>query len=233
MSKIGIIGAMQSEITLFCKVFNAAEKNVPGVYEGAFCGHEIFVCQSGVGKVNAAAATQKLIDFCKVEYIINSGVAGGICRKLSTLDIAVSEKLTYHDFVQIEFLKTNPPYTDVFYADERLLTLAKSACEKVSASLCSKGEKGFSHLAGMIVSGDCFVSDSAKVSELQNKYNALCTEMEGAAIAHIAISNKVPFVVIRAISDFADEEAEMSFETLVQIAADRAANIVSEIIKEI
>jgi 5''-methylthioadenosine/S-adenosylhomocysteine nucleosidase len=227
MSKIAVIGAMQSEVKRFCDLFGATETQIKGILRGEYATHEIFVCECGIGKVNAAITTQKLIDLFQVEAIINSGVAGAISRELSTCDIVISDRLTYHDFNPIDILEHNAPFLSVFKADEKMVSAAEKACEKV------KEHTDFNYRTGMIVSGDCFVSDSAYAEHLRVDFKALCTEMEGAAIAHTAIMSGIPFVVIRAVSDFADENGELSFDEFSELAADRASLIVSELLQHI
>ncbi len=226
--KIGVIGAMDCEIEVFCSKFCAKETDKNGIFKGEYAGHEIYICLCGVGKVNAACSVQRLCDLFGVEVIINSGVAGDVDRALKICDVAISDSLTYYDFTPIDILDRYPPFSSVFMADKKLVELSENACEKINA----KGEK-FGYKTGLIVTGDRFVEDSAFVKELYDKYKALCTEMEGAAIAHAAILNNVPFVVIRAISDNADADADMSFEQMKVIGANRAGVIVTDIIENI
>ena len=230
--KIGLIGAMESETVVFCRDFDAVETNIAGISKGTFCGNEIFICQSGIGKVHAAIAAQRLVDIFGVECIINSGVAGGIYEKLSKLDIVISEQLTYHDFTPLDILDRNPPFGSMMKADAELVKKANKACEALNKKLAADGKNTFNYYAGTVVSGDCFVSSAEKVKQLREDFDAMCTEMEGAAIAHVATVNKIPFVIIRAISDFADEDADNSFESFENVAADRAAFLVKEILSE-
>ena len=224
--KIGIIAALDCEMLEFCRDFGAFETKHFGVFEGKCSGHDVYICLAGVGKVNAAANTQRLIDLFDVDCVINSGVAGCISRNLGVCDIAISEELTYHDFYPIDVLDKYAPNTSVFRADEKLIDLAKEACEKIT-------DAGFRYAGGMIVTGDQFVEDSNVVSRLRNDYDALCTEMEGAAVAHVCVLNKTPFVVIRAMSDNADENADMSFNEMAAIAAKRASFVASYIISNL
>lgn len=232
MKKIGLIGAMESEVEAFRRDFSATDTSVKGIYKGTYCGNEIYICQSGIGKVNAAIATQRLVDIFGVDAIINSGVAGGVSEKLAKLDIVISERLTYHDFNPLDILDRYPPYGSMIKADEELVEKAKSACATLNEKLLSEGKAPFNSFVGTVVSGDCFVSSAEKAKQLRDDFDALCTEMEGAAIAHAAKVNEVPFVVIRAISDFADEDADSSFESFETIAADRAAFLVKEILSK-
>ncbi len=228
MARIGIIGAMASEVETYCRDFGAIATKTEGVYSANAFGHEVFICESGIGKVNAALSAQRLVDLYKVEYLINSGVAGCLTKELSTCDAVIAKELIYHDFTPLDILDRNSPYTSRFKADEKLVEIAKKACEE----LISDGEN-FKYIVGNVVSGDCFVNDSEKAKYLREEFDAYCTEMEGAAIAHTAIVNKIPFAVIRTASDFADENADISFDTLEKIAAKRASYIVSKMLSGI
>ena len=221
MAKIGIICALDCEIEMFIKDFDAK------VTENKYIYNEVYLTLCGVGKVNAAVCAQRLFDYASLDWIVNSGVAGGVSDKLNVCDLSISSSLTYHDFYPIDVLDKYAPGCSVFKADEKLVKLAEDACEKLIAS----GEK-FVHETGMIVSGDMFVEDEAYNKSLKERFNASCTEMEGAAVAHAAILNEVPFVVIRAISDNADGEANMSFEQMCAVAAKRASYIVKEMISQ-
>lgn len=230
MKKIGLIGAMNSEITAFCETFSAKAQKPDGYYVGHYGDYEIVICESGVGKVNAAIAAQRLIDLFGVDCIINSGVAGGVAPNIGKMDVVISERLTYHDFYPLEVLDKYPPHGRYIPADRGLIEKAVDACARCNEVLSANGKKSFCAHVGTIVSGDCFVDSSEKAAALHREHGALCTEMEGAAIAHVAKVNELPFVVIRAISDFADEQADDSFESFEQIAADRAAFIVKEML---
>lgn len=221
--KIGIIAALDCEMVEFCRDFCAVQSEYFGIFKGKCGGHDVYISLAGVGKVNAAANTQRLIDLFGVDYVINSGVAGCTCKSLGVCDIVISDKLTYHDFTPIDVLDKYAPYSSVFKADERLISLAKDACTKIE-------DENFRFDTGMIVTGDQFIEDSNIVARLREDYNAYCTEMEGAAVAHVCVLNKVPFVVIRAMSDNADEGADMSFEEMAAIAAKRASFVSTYII---
>ena len=224
--KIGIIAALDCEMVEFCRDFNAVESKYFGIYEGKCGEHEVYISLVGVGKVNAAANTQRLIDLFGVDYVINSGVAGCVAKHLGVCDVVISDSLTYHDFSPIDVLDKYAPHASVFKADQKLIDLAKDACRKIT-------DDGFKSDVGMIVTGDQFIEDSSVVARLRQDYNAYCTEMEGAAVAHVCLLNKVPFVVIRAMSDNADEGADMSFEEMSAIAAKRASFVSSHIISNL
>lgn len=227
MAKIGIIAALDCEIELFIRDFKAAPLVENGqIFHGSYAGHEIYLTLCGVGKVNAAICTQRLVDMAHVDVIINSGVAGGVSPALNICDLAISDTLTYHDFYPLDVLEKYSPGCSVFCADDKLVRLAVSAAEELR-----KTGADFHFEVGRIVSGDRFVEDRTYKKMLLDTYRALCTEMEGAAVAHAAIVNQIPFVVIRAVSDNADEGADMSFESMAAVAARRAGFIVKKMIE--
>lgn len=228
MAIIGIIGAMNSEVVTYCESLGAKKTHIDGIFKAEAYGHEVYICESGIGKVNAAISAQRLIDIFNVGYLINSGVAGCLTKELSTCDAVIGKELTYHDFTPLDILDRNSPYTSRFKADEKLIMIAEKACDELIAG----GEK-FKYITGNIVSGDCFVNDGNKAKSLREEFGAFCTEMEGAAIAHVAVVNKVPFAVIRTASDFADENADISFDELEKTAAKRASFIVSKMLESI
>ena len=160
------------------------------------------------------------------DILLNSGVAGGVSDKLHICDLAISDSLTYHDFCPIDVLEKYAPGRSVFPADEKLVELAVRAANEYH-----KTEPHFRYLVGKIISGDQFIEDKQKVLAFRDTYNALCTEMEGAAVAHTAYANRVPFIVMRTISDNADENADMSFTEMAAIAAERVSFIVKEMIR--
>ncbi len=226
MAKIGIIVALNCELEMYLKDFDAKPTDFDGIFRGYYASHEIYLTLCGVGKVNAAVCAQRIFDMAKVDAVINSGVAGGVSKNLGICDLAISDKLTYHDFYPLDLLDKYAPGISVFTADSFLIKLAKDSAD----TLISSGED-FKYEIGTIVSGDMFVEDDAYKAKLSEKFGAVCTEMEGTAIAHAAFLNKVPFVVIRAISDNADSKADMTFEQMAEIAAKRACLIVEKMIE--
>ncbi|MBQ7399551.1 MAG: 5'-methylthioadenosine/adenosylhomocysteine nucleosidase [Clostridia bacterium] len=224
--KIGIIAALDCEMEEFCRDFGAVDSGHYGIFSGKCKEHDVYICLAGVGKVNAAANTQRLIDLFGVDYVINSGVAGCTCNHLGVCDVVISKELTYHDFSPLDILDKYAPNASVFKANEKLVKLANDACAKIE-------DENFRYDTGMIVTGDIFVEDSTLVKKFRDNFGALCTEMEGAAVAHVCLLNKVPFVVIRAMSDNADEKADMSFNEMAAIAAKRAGFVSTYIISNL
>ena len=225
MKKLGIIGAMTVEVeTLKEKMENPTVTVRAGMEfcEGTLEGCPAVVVMCGVGKVNAAMCVQVLCDCFGVTHIVNTGVAGSLCAELDIGDLVISKDAMYHDFT-CEAL--NPAYVvglvpglgvREFTADAELVQLAQAAAEQVNP--------GHSRV-GRVASGDQFVGGKAQKAKIVADTGAVCTEMEGAAIAHAAWRNGVPFVVIRAISDKADDSAEMDYPTFEAIAAKRCASV--------
>lgn len=230
MKTIGIIGAMDEEIDILkSKIEIISAKNIVGVdfYMGKMYGNNIVIVRSGIGKVNAAICTQVLIDMYGVDYIINTGVAGSIFKELEIGDVVVSDDLLYHDFDTTavgEALGVIPRMSCSFFkADEELIRIAREAGKIVLTT-------NKMHV-NRIVSGDQFVASSDAKHNIWNNFKAYCVEMEGAAIAHTCFLNKIPFVVIRSISDKADSKANISYDTFVKSAAKKSSDIVEEMIK--
>ena len=225
MTKLGIIGAMQVEVeTLLGQMVNktALEKAGSVFYEGVLEGLPVVVAQCGVGKVNASLCAQILCDCFAVTHIVNTGVAGSLSAQLDIGDLVVSRDAMYHDFdcrgLGGRYRLGQVPGMDVlaFPADRALMEAAFAAAEAVNP--------GHTRV-GRIASGDQFVAGKAQKERIIADTQAMCTEMEGAAIAQTAYRNGVPFVILRAISDKADDSAEMDYPTFERIAAYRCAQV--------
>ena len=225
MKKLGIIGAMTVEVQTLkeqLQDLKITQKAGMTFYEGILEGLPAVVVQCGVGKVNAALCVQILCDCFEVTHLVNTGVAGSLCAQLDIGDFVISRDAMYHDFtcsaLNPEYLVGQVPGLAVrfFPADEELTKLAFDAAQQV--------HEGHARI-GRIASGDQFVASKAQKEQIIADTGALCTEMEGAAIAHAAWRNEVPFVVIRAISDKADDSAEMDYPTFEAIAAQRCAQV--------
>ena len=223
--KLGIIGAMDVEVaTLRQNMENIQKVEKAGMdfYTGILKGVSCVVVQCGVGKVNAALCVQCLCDCFEVTHIVNTGVAGSLCAELDIGDLVISQDAVYHDFdchvLNDNYIVGQVPGLSVrkFPADESLIELAFCAAEDVNF--------GHSRI-GTVASGDQFVCSKEQKAKIIADTGALCTEMEGAAIAHGAWRNGVPFVVLRAISDKADDSSEMDYPTFEAIAAQRCALI--------
>ena len=223
MTKLGIIGAMRIEVeTLVEQMQNVTTQTHAWstYYEGTLEGLPVVIVQCGVGKVNAAMCAQILCSCYGVTHLVNTGIAGSLCADLDIGDLVVSRDAMYHDFDcnAFGYPHGKVPGMDViaFPADETMIRHAFAAAESVNS--------GHTKL-GRIASGDQFVAAKEQKKQIIADTQALCTEMEGAAIAHTAWRNGVPFVVIRAISDKADDSAEMDYPTFEAIAAKRCAAV--------
>jgi adenosylhomocysteine nucleosidase len=198
-------------------------------YEGTVSGHPAVVVRSGIGKVNAAMCAQILVDAYQVDAIINTGIAGSLNAAIDIGDIVLSTDTLEHDMDAVSFgypLGQIPRMdTLAFEADSKLRATAKAACEKVNPEV-----KVFE---GRVVSGDQFVSDKAKKQWLVENFAGYCTEMEGAAIAHAAYLNKVPFLIIRAISDKADDSATVDYPTFEAKAIEHSVKLILELCKQL
>ena len=231
MKKLGIIGAMSVEVeTLKSEMKNLTVTKKAGMefYDGMLEDLPVVVVQCGVGKVNAAMCAQVLCDCFDVTHLVNTGIAGSLCAELDIGDLVVSKDAMYHDFdcVHFGYECGRVPGMDVvaFPADEAMIGYACAAAETVNPG----------HVrVGRVASGDLFVAERCAKERIIERTSALCTEMEGAAIAQTAYRNKVPFVILRAISDKADNSATMDYPTFEQIAAHRCAEVTRTLARQL
>ncbi len=231
MKKLGIIGAMELEVeTLVGRLQNRQAKAHAGstFFSGKLEGLDVVVVRCGVGKVNAALCTQILCDCYGVTHIVNTGIAGSLNPALDIGDLLVSTDAMYHDMDCVAFGYPNGrvPGMDVtaFPADEMLCDLAFAAAEAVNPGHTRRGR---------VASGDQFVASKALKEKIIAITGGMCTEMEGTAIAQTAYRNGIPFVILRAISDKADDSAEMDYPTFERIAAHRCAAVTCSLAKQL
>ncbi len=232
MKKIGIIGAMDEEVAILkSRLEGATIKTIASMEfcEGQLQGKDVVVVRCGIGKVNAAVCTQILADLYQVEAVINTGVAGSLRSEIDIADIVLSTDTLQHDMDATAFGYGigEIPRMDrsIFEADIQLLELAKGVCANILP------EVGV-HV-GRVVSGDQFVSDNNKKEWLVENFDGFCTEMEGAAIAHTAYLNGIPFLIIRAISDKADNSAHMSYTDFEHIAIDNGIKLLDGLLAKL
>lgn len=229
---IGIIGAMEDEVAQLKK--NMEIEETTEVASLSFCrgklsGREVVVVRSGIGKVNAALCTQILVDQFHVDVIINTGIAGSLDAEIDIGDIVISTDAVEHDMDASIF--GDPigqiPQMDTFSfpADESLVKLAKEVNEKANPDVHT--------WIGRVVSGDQFVSSGEKKEQLIRVFDAKCTEMEGAAIAHAAYLNKISCVIIRAISDKADNSAVVDYPAFEAAAIRHSVRLIEALVSEI
>ena len=227
---LGIIGAMDEEVARMKEQMEDAQVQTwAGMefYRGRINGKEAVVVRSGIGKVNAAVCAQILADRYEVSAIVNTGVAGSLDGKIDIGDIVLSTDALQHDMDATNFGYPlgQIPRMEVlsFQADRRLLELARTCCKEVNPDI---------HVyEGRVVSGDQFVSSQEKKEWLIRNFKGSCTEMEGAAIAQAAYLNGIPFLIIRAISDKADNSATMDYPAFEAQAIDHSVNLMLEMIR--
>ena len=224
---IGIIGAMDEEVGRLKEVMTDVEiskKAGMDFYKGRLQGKDAVVVRSGIGKVNAGICTQILADDFHVDCVVNTGIAGSLNAQIDIGDIVLSSDALQHDMDATGFgyeMGVIPRMPrSVFPADGYLIQLAKQACQKVNPDI-----KTF---VGRVVSGDQFISNKEKKNWLEEKFHGFCTEMEGAAIAKAAYLNEIPFLIIRAISDKADDSAGMDYSVFEAQAIEHSVNLLLE-----
>ena len=194
-------------------------------YEGTYEGVEVVSVFSGVCKVNAAIATQILISKFKVTHIVLVGVAGALNRQLEIGDTVFSSEVAYLDVAQGILTEYHPWMEDVYFIpDTELLKLCKNISK--SSSNTSK------YRLGRIITGEAFVTHNEK-ERLIEKFNPLCVDMESASVAHTCFVNNIPFIVIRSMSDNADENSSETFERNIEMAALNSIGLVEALIKKI
>ena len=232
MDYIGIIGAMEIEVNQLKEKMDVEEVVLVAsmkFYKGRYGEKTVVVVRSGIGKVNAAICTQILIERFKIKAIINTGIAGSLKKDIDIGDIVVSEDALQHDMDATGFGYDYGiiPQMDksIFDADKQLIKLAESVCREVNSDIRV--------FKGRVVSGDQFISKKHIKDMIKTRFGGLCTEMEGAAIAQAAYLSNIPFVIIRAISDKADESAQISYSEFEAKAADHSFRLVDGMLKQI
>ena len=229
MNKIVIIYAMKEELDASLQLFT--EVNEYKLFDLTFheCKYEDKECilvECGIGKVNAARCCQILIDNIEVDFIINVGVAGGVSKKVNVCDIVIGNKLIQHDFDlrAFDYERGFIPNVGKFInCDEYLVRLAKEIKLKAKTHV------------GVIASGDIFITEESMSKKINEKFDALCVEMEGASIAQICYLSNVPFLVIRSISDSPNKEAnnKLTYDEFLEKSSKIAAEFVVKLIKKI
>ena len=226
---LGIIGAMDEEVSKLKEKMTGVEikkKASMDFYRGKLMGKDVVVVRSGIGKVNAGICTQILVDEFCVDGVINTGIAGSLNADIDIGDIVLATDTVQHDVDATGFgygLGVIPRMeTSTFIADEKLRSLAKECCERVNPDI--------QVFCGRVVSGDQFVSDKTKKQYILKNFKGCCTEMEGAAIAQAAYLNNIPFLIIRAISDKADDSATEDYPTFEAKAIEHSVKLVTELV---
>ncbi len=229
---IGIIGAMEEEVAQLkqaMEVQDTVEYASMNFCKGTLCGKDVVVVRSGIGKVNAGICAQILVDRFGVDVLVNTGIAGSLDAAIDIGDMVISTDLVEHDMDATGFgypLGQIPRMdTFAFAADPELIAKAKAANEEANPDIRT--------FTGRIVSGDQFVSSAEVKEKLIQTYQGKCTEMEGAAIAHAAYLNHISCVIIRAISDKADNSATVDYPTFEKKAIEHSVRLVKNLLPRI
>lgn len=235
---VGIMSAMEMELdflgqamevtsidTVTTKVFRS------GTIQGIRC----ITVPSGIGKVDAAQTAQTMILRYGVDAVIFTGVAGGINPQLHIGDIVISSSVVHHDFGQVLPELFIPFDTVGFSADSFLIVLALQAArglelEPIPGSIGGDSNRPTVTL-GRVATGDQFISSEAKRQWIESTFHADCVEMEGAAVAQVCTVNDIPFVIIRSLSDLANEKADIDFQKYIVYASRNSSMLVMEIMR--
>lgn len=230
---IGIIAAEEKEMLAIRNTMkNIEEEKVYNLIftKGSISDKDCVLVECGVGKVNAARVAQIMIDKYEVNYVINVGAAGGTTDELKIKDIVIGEKLVQHDFDVTSagnYEKGEIAGTGKFFeSDKRLVKI----CEEI---MNETKENGGSVKVGIIASGDYFCASPQRAIQIRKEFNADCVEMEGAAIAQVCFLDKIPFLVIRGISDTPNGNNEIDFHTYLEIVSKQVSEILKRLIEKI
>ncbi|MEW6998203.1 5'-methylthioadenosine/adenosylhomocysteine nucleosidase [Colwelliaceae bacterium BS250] len=229
--KAGIIGAMEQEVAILkSNMTNVTEKQIANYryFSGNIGGTEVVLVQSGIGKVSAALATLLMIEHFSVDYIVNTGSAGGFAKELNVGDIVIGAQLSYHDVDVTAFgysIGQVPGMPAYFSAHPVLVKAAQTGTNELP---------NINTITGLITSGDTFMTKQDDISKARKNFPTMvAVEMEGAAIAHTCQQFKVPFVVIRSISDIAGKESATSFDEYLVTAAVNSSQLVLNMLIEL
>ena len=227
---LGIIGAMDEEVARIKEQLTEVQVETRAAmdfYRGKLGGKETVVVRSGIGKVNAAICTQILADVYQVSGVVNTGIAGSLKAEIDIGDIVLSSDALQHDMDATGFgyAPGQVPRVDTlsFPADKGLIQLAEACCREVNPDIHT--------FVGRVVAGDQFISDKEKKEWLVKTFSGYCTEMEGAAIAQACYLNGIPFLIVRAISDKADDSASVDYSVFEAKAIAHSVNLLTELIR--
>ncbi|WP_221566087.1 5'-methylthioadenosine/S-adenosylhomocysteine nucleosidase [Alkalihalobacillus sp. TS-13] len=229
--KVAIIGAMDEEVILMQELIEDSKtETIAGCtfFTGKLYDQDVILLKSGIGKVNAAIATTLLNQLYKPDYVINTGSAGGFNPDLNVGDVVISTEIRHHDVdvTAFGYEYGQVPQLPAFYMpDPLLVNIAEESAKDATEMQIVKG---------LIASGDSFMNDASRVKDIRGKFPELfAAEMEAAAIAQVCHQFKVPFVVIRSLSDIAGKDAPMSFDQFLKVAAKNSADLILKMVKEL
>lgn len=229
MQKIAILGAMEEEIQPlldFFKEYKTTEYAKNKYYETTYKGLNLVIAYSKIGKVNAALTASTLIEKFGAEKLLFSGVAGAVNSELKIGDILYASKLAQHDLDITAFGHPHGfvPGGAVFIeTDENLNNIAKEVAQDLNKKI----------LKGVIATGDQFICDEEKKNWIEKTFQADAIEMEGASVAVVCDALKIPFFVLRAISDGAGMDAEFDFDVFLKSSAKESADFVVKMLDKL
>lgn len=229
MKKIGIIAAMEEETNAIKKIMKNIKENK--IYEltfieGTINKKECILVESGVGKVNSSRTTQIMIDKYDIKYIINVGSAGSATDELKIGDIVIGKKIVQHDFDITAFGHKKGYISNVgenILSDEQLIKKFAEAIKEIK-------DKDIKIKIGTIATGDIFCTETKMKNKIKEKFEADAIEMEAASIAQVCYLDKIPFIILRSISDTPNGNNEITFEQYLELASKRCAEILEKFI---
>ncbi|ETT82390.1 5'-methylthioadenosine/S-adenosylhomocysteine nucleosidase [Viridibacillus sp. FSL R5-0477] len=229
--KIAVIGAMEEEVELLRATLENTTSTTIANSEyttGTYKGHDVILLKSGIGKVNAGMSTTILLHQFKPDVVINTGSAGGFDENLEVGAVVISDEVRHHDVDATIFgyeMGQVPQMPAAFKSDEMLRKVAEEAVAEL-------GEHQFA--TGLISTGDSFMNDPGRVALVRSHFPQMkAAEMEAAAVAQVCHQFGTPFVVIRALSDIAGKESNISFEEFLPVAAKHSTEIVLRVIEKL
>ncbi len=228
--KIGIIGAINQEITMLKNIIHiCTEKKIGNfeIYIGKFKKNDIFLIKSGIGKVSASIATTILINLYQPQIIVNSGSAGSLISLLKIGDIVFPQKTCYYDVDLTNFGYSRgqvPKYPKKFVINKKIYNFLKKKIIQYKLKFTS----------GLIISGDSFIRKSSIIKKLKNQFpSAIAAEMESAAIAQVCHQFNIPLIIIKSISDLSDHKATLNFKENIPIASYQSSKFTQIILENI
>ncbi len=239
----GLVGAFGTEVALVKQALQRPKTViVDGLTftTGRIGRQRVVVAETGIGKVNAAMTTTLMLNHFRPRRLLFTGIAGGTNPTLQPGDIVIASQTIHHDYQSITFdqkptIQTrngvsgqmNPAY---FPADSGLLLRAQTVARTVVFEPVPGTTRPPAVVTGTVVTGDQFISSSQKVAQLRQDFNADATEMEGAAVAQVCYQLQVPLLVIRSLSDRADDNARRDMMSFYETAARNSAKLVLAIV---
>lgn len=224
--KWGIIGALDAEIASIHEAMepeDTIELYGSHYYLGKLEEHDIVAVCGGVGTINAAICTNAVIREFGAQVIINLGIAGSSSTDLRILDVVIGDDVMFHD-ADLDILAKYYPFRRSFATDARLRMLAVNAIESLPG-------RDFEWKIGRVASGDAYITSRQRKNSIIARCHPACIEMEGAAVAQVSFMNNTPFLVVRTLSDNADENTDENYNNFLERAANNSARIVMQMLR--